>query len=361
MSKRAGTIVCMAVILLSLAGITGCGKKAVSVEPTLMVQVMKIQPDKQAGSFSYAGQVRGRFETQVAFQTAGRIKERMVNNGDAVRAGQVLLRLDLNDLKNQLDGYRSQLAAAKAEYDLQALNYKRYQELSQQQVISKSAFDTAAAQYQVALARHQSAEAAFREAERQYGFGSLVAGADGIIADVRAEAGQVVAAGQAILTLVQSEEREVEINVPEQRVAEIRQVQRVNVTFWALPYLEQEGAVREVAAQADPATRTFKTRVALTKPSERILPGMSATVRVWTGQKPQIIVPVSAVYQTAGRPEIWLVEQETLKLQTVELGEFLADGVVVRSGIKEGDIIVTAGVHRLRAGQKVKIWDEAKP
>ena len=188
MSKRERWEVRLIIMVLLLTGLTGCGKKTVPVEPPLMVQVMKILPDKQAGSFSYAGQVHGRFETQVAFQTAGRIKERLVNNGDAVRAGQVLLRLDLNDLKNQLDGYRSQLAAAKAEYHLQALNYKRYQELSQQQVISKSAFDTAAAQYQVALARLQSAEAAFREAERQYGFGSLVAGADGLIADVRAEA-----------------------------------------------------------------------------------------------------------------------------------------------------------------------------
>ena len=89
--------------------------------------------------------------------------------------------------------------------------------------------------------------------------------------------------------------------------------------------------------------------------------GMSATVKVWPGDaKSRIILPIAAVYQSGNKPHLWLVENEVLRLQPVELGDFLSEGVVVRTGLKPGDIVVTAGVQRLQEGKKVKIWDGAK-
>ena len=350
------------IILLGLASLagTGCGAKTTPAESPLVVQAETIQPGLQTASFTYAGDVRGRYESQFAFQAGGRISERLVNNGDKVTAGQALMKIDLADLKTQLDRSKADLVAAQADYHLSELNYNRYKELATKDVISKGEFDSYTAQFQVTTAKLRAAEAAYRQAGQLYGYGTLIADADGVIADIKVEAGQVVSAGQAALTLVRAGEMEVQINVPEQRVDEIRKAHKIRVGFWAMPMLEVDGIIREVAALADSSTRTYMVRVSIPQ-MDVVRFGMSATVKVWSGDREaRIILPLAAVYQTGNKPHLWLIENGVLRLQPVELGDFLSDGIVIRSGIKPGDTVVTAGVQKLREGQKVKVWDGAK-
>ena len=253
------------IILLGLASLagTGCGAKTTPAESPLVVQAETIQPGLQTASFTYAGDVRGRYESQFAFQAGGRISERLVNNGDKVTAGQALMKIDLADLKTQLDRSKADLVAAQADYHLSELNYNRYKELATKDVISKGEFDSYTAQFQVTTAKLRAAEAAYRQAGQLYGYGTLIADADGVIADIKVEAGQVVSAGQAALTLVRAGEMEVQINVPEQRVDEIRKAHKIRVGFWAMPMLEVDGIIREVAALADSSTRTYMVRVSI--------------------------------------------------------------------------------------------------
>jgi RND family efflux transporter MFP subunit len=348
------------VFLLIMVVLAGCGKKQPEAETPIVVQAEQIQPGLQSASFTYAGDVRGRYESQFAFQTGGRISERFVNNGDMVKEGQALMRVDLADLNTQLARSQADLAAAQADFHLSELTYNRQKELFRQQVISKGQFDSYAAQYQVSTAKLRAAEAAYRQAGQLYGYGTLVADADGLIADIKVEAGQVVSAGQSALTLVRSSEMEIQINIPEQRVDEIRKAHKIRVGFWAMPMLEVDGVVREVAALADSSTRTYMVRIGIPQ-MDIVRFGMSATVKVWTGNKEShTILPVAAVYQTGNKPHVWLVENEALRLQPVELGDFMSDGVVIRSGLKPGDMVVTAGVQKLQEGKKVKIWDGAK-
>ncbi len=352
-------LVLIILVLLGLSGF-GCGKKLPTDESPLVVQAETIQAGLQTASFTYAGDVRGRYESQFAFQAGGRINERLVNNGDKVAAGQALMRIDLADLKTQLDRSKADLVAAQADYHLSELNYNRYKELSKRDVISKGEFDSYTAQFQVATAKLRAAEAAYRQTGQLYGYGTLVADADGVIADIKVEAGQVVSAGQAALTLVRAGEMEVQINVPEQRVDEIRKAHKIRVGFWAMPTLEVDGVIREVAALADSSTRTYMVRVGIPQ-MDIVKFGMSATVKVWAGDTAtKMILPMAAVYQTGNKPNLWLVENGVLRLQPVELGDFLSDGIVIRSGLKPGDMVVTAGVQKLREGQKVKVWDGAK-
>ena len=347
------------IVLLVLGG-AGCAKKQPVVEHPIVVQAETIQAGLQSASFTYAGDVRGRYESQFAFQAGGRISERMVSNGEAVKAGQALMRIDLADLKTQLERSRADLAAAEADYRLNELAYNRYKELARQEVISKGEFDNHTAQFQVSTAKLRAAEAAYRQAGKQYGYGTLLADADGVIADIKVEAGQVVSAGQAALTLVRAGEMEVQIHVPEQRVEEIRKAAKIRVNFWALPQMEVDGVIREVAALADSSTRTYMVRVAIPQ-IDVVKFGMSATVKVWPGEaKARIVLPIAAVYQSGNKPHLWLVENNVLRLQPVELGDFLSEGVVIRSGLKPGDVVVTAGVQKLQEGKKVKIWDGAK-
>lgn len=351
------TVVLAAVMV---AGGAGCAKKQPVVEQPIVVQAEIVQAGLQSASFTYAGDVRGRYESQFAFQASGRISERLVNNGDTVSAGQALMRIDLADLKTQLERSKADLAAAQADYHLSELTYNRYKELAKQDVISKGEFDSHTAQFQVATAKLRAAEAAYRQTSQLYGYGTLVADADGVIADIKVEVGQVVSTGQAALTLVRAGEMEVQINVPEQRVDAIRRANKIRVGFWAMPTLEVDGVIREVAALADSSTRTYMVRVAIPQ-MDIVRFGMSATVKIWTGDAAaKLILPMAAVYQTGNKPHLWLVENGVLRLQPVELGDFLSDGIIIRAGLKPGDTVVTAGVQKLREGQKVKLWDGAK-
>ena len=354
-------IILCAILLLPAMVLTGCGKKPPAADEPVTVQVEKVQTGQDSLTFVYAGDVRGRYESQFAFQAAGRIKDRLVNNGDAVKAGQTLMRIDVADLKTQLDQARAALVSAQADFKLNELTYKRAEVLVKGGAISVSDFDTVTAKYNVSLSSLRSAEAAYVASSQQYGYSNLTADADGVVANIQVEAGQVVSVGQVALTLVRTGEMEIQISVPEQRVDEIRKVRRVVASFWALPGLELEGTVREVAAQADTQTRTYMARISLPL-SNPVKYGMSASVKAWAGDTgSRIVLPVAAVYQLEGKPPaVWLVENETLRLQPVELGEFVANGVVIRSGLKQGDTAVTAGVQKLREGQKAKIWDGRK-
>lgn len=357
--RKRGLFVCC-IILLAVSCLPGCSKKAPPAEAPMVVQVEKIQAGAHSASATYAGDVRGRYESQFAFQSGGRIKERYVNNGDSVKAGQALMQMDTVDLKTQLDRSRAALVGYQSDYKLAEVTYLRYKELANQEVVSKEEFDTIAAKYEIAAAKLRGAEADYVEANQKFIYGTLTSDADGIIADIKVEAGQVVNSGQQALTLVRTGEVEIQINVPEQRVDDIRKARKVSVTFWALPELELSGAIREVSQLADSSTRTFMVRISIPQ-NEKVRFGMSATVKIWGGDAgAAVVLPVAAIYQTGDKPHVWVVEKDVIRLQPVELGNFVADGVVIRSGVNPGDTVITAGVQKLQEGQKVKIWDGIK-
>ena len=360
MVKRAFALILCMLFFSSVMALSGCGKKAPAAEPPTAVQTEKIQTGLQSAAFTYAGDVRGRYESQFAFQVSGRIQTRLVSNGDSVQAGQALMQLDPADLKTRLDSSQAALRAAEADYKLSELTYVRYKELARQEVVSKQEFDTVASQYQVSAERLKAAQADYTQAGLQYGYGTLTSDAAGVIADIKVEAGQVVGAGQPALTLVRTGEVEIQINVPEQRVDDIRKASKVSVGFWALPGQELAGAVREVSGLADSQTRTYMVRVSIPQ-MPQVRYGMSANVKVWIGDvSSRIVLPAASVYQKDNKPHLWIVENDSLRLQPVELGDFIGEGVVIRSGVKLGDMVVTAGVQKLQAGQKVKIWDGRK-
>ena len=176
-----------------------------------------------------------------------------------------------------------------------------------------------------------------------------------MISSISAEEGQVVAAGQTVMTLVQTDELEVEINVPENRLADVPVGKTVQVSFWALPG-STEGTVREVAPMADSAARTYRVRVSVPQPPAGMELGMTASVNV-TGEDAApagMKLPLAAIYQTGDTPEVWVVgDDETVHLTPVSVTQFDADDVLV-DGLDAGTIVVTAGVHCLEEGQSVR-------
>ena len=173
----------------------------------------------------------------------------------------------------------------------------------------------------------------------------------------------MVSAGQAVVTLVQDGEREIEIDVPENRYEDILKAKEIRVSFWALPDRIIEGKVREISPMADKTSRTYKVRIQLTNPPTELKLGMTASVTtsVNTGNASNSLtyIPLSAIYQTGSTPSVWVVSAGAVSLRPVKLGNFGDSSVQVLSGLKDQDIIVTAGVHKLKEGQKVRLAGES--
>lgn len=305
--------------------------------------------------YVYSGEVRGRYESQLAFQVGGKVARRLVEAGSAVRAGDTLFELDPQDVRQGLAAAEAQHQAAQAQAVLAKATWTRYKTLYDAQAISKMDYERVFAAYDTAAAQARAAKAQLDQLGNQMGYTRLVAGAAGVIASVHAEIGQVVGAGQPVAVLVHSGELDVAIGVPENRVADVAAWGRVTVTFWALPDAAVPGMVRSVAPMADPASRTYKVRVGLLGPPAGVRCGMTASVAAGVAARRTLpSVPLSAIHQGGDEPGVWVVKDGTVCWRPVRLKRIDDERVQVLSGLADGEVVVTAGVHRLRAGQRVR-------
>lgn len=328
-----------------------------SVDEARLVRAMTIASAPVERSYVLSGEVRGRYESYLAFQTGGRIVKRNVQLGDEVQVGDVLMEIDPKDIRELVNMSDAQVRAAESQRRLAEANLKRFQRLYETGAIPRAQLDQLQAAFDAASAACEQASAQRVQASNQLGYSRLCADKPGVIAGVSAEVGQVVGPGLPVLTLVQDGEREVESSVPENRVDSLRKATSIKVTFWALPGVEVPGEIREVAPMADPILRTYKVRVRLLAQPPEMKLGMTSSVQVdgsdGIAQSRQI--PLSAVYQVQNTPNVWVVKDDRLELRRVELDGYGEDSVRVLKGLEDGDVIVTAGVHKLMSGQKVRV------
>jgi multidrug efflux system membrane fusion protein len=314
-----------------------------------------------AQSYNYSGEVRGRYESQLAFQVSGKIIRRNVDLGSVVKKGDVLLQIDPVDIQQGTTATNAQLSAAQSQFNLAKDNLERFRELYNQKLMSKAEFDRYQTTYDAADAQLRQAKAQYTASANQLNYCNLYADQNGVVAGLNVETGQVVGPGQPVVNVVRDNEKEVEINVPENRLQEVCNSQQLIVKFWALPDLFVTGKVREVAPMADPITRTYKIRISLLDPSSALKLGMTATVMVSDAGNTagMVYIPLSAIYQTGNKPQVWVVKNDkTVYLRTIRLGEFGDDQVQVLEGLKFGDVVIATGVHKLREGQKVRLEDD---
>lgn len=305
--------------------------------------------------YTYSGEVRGRYESQLAFQVGGKIVKRNIDLGKRVRAGEALMRLDPKDIQQTVNISSAQVYSAESQLKLAELNLARYRQLYEQNAVSRMQYEQYQNAYDAALATVRQASAQHAQGANQLDYSTLYADSDGVIASIDAEAGQVVGAGQSVVTLVRDDELEVEINVPENRIDEVRKLGQIQVAFWALPDVVVEGKIREVSPIADKVTRTYKVRISLLNVPPEIKLGMTARVTVSVvSQQTAIYLPLSSIYQEKNNPAVWVVNSDVVNLRPVTLGSFGDTKIQVLAGLNPGDLVVTAGVHRLREGQKVR-------
>ena len=339
------------ILAAALAALTGCGTDAAKEAPPPLVRTMTVG-DAAASEGGYTGTVRGRYETRLAFQVGGQILSRNVNVGAHVRAGDVLMVIDARDVQQQANATNAAAQAARSRYELARTERARYEQLYAAQAISEAMLD----QYRT---NERAAEAAYRQAVAQdtashnaLGYTNLVAGADGVISNITAEEGQIIAAGQTVMTLTQEDEREIEIAVPESRLAEVSVGMPAAVALWANS-AAYTGILRELSPVPDAATRTYTARIALTDAPADLPLGMTARVRLGASVQDGVSIPLSALYQTGDTAQVYVVEDDAVHLVPVTVTAFRTNDALV-TGLPQGARIVTAGVHQLHEGEKVR-------
>lgn len=320
-----------------------------------LVQTTVIRVSEPAQDYSYSGEVRGRYESQLAFQVGGKIIKRNVDLGSTVNAGDALMEIDAKDIAQTVNANAAQVYSAQSQLKLAENNLNRYRQLYEQNAISQAQLDQYQSAYDAAVAAVQQTSAQYTQGANQLGYSILYANSAGVISGINAETGQIVSAGQSVLTLVQDGEREIEINVPENRIEELRKAEQIQVTFWALPGVAADGKVREISPIANKISRTFKVRISLLNPPAEIKLGMTSTVTVvHSGSKQTASIPLSAIYQTGDTPNVWIVQNDTVTLRPIKVSLFKDNQVEVLEGLQNSDVVVTAGVHKLKEGQKVR-------
>jgi len=288
----------------------------------------------------------------------GKIVRRFVELGSAVKPGDALMQIDAKDILQTVNIASAQVNSAESQMKLARNNLERYQRLYEQGAVSKAQYEQYLSAYEVSAAGANQASAQYSQGANQLDYSILRADQAGIVSAISAEAGQVAGAGQAVVTLVQDGEREVEINVPESRIASMRQAAEVNVKLWALPDVVIKGKVREIAPMADAVTRTYRVRISLIQPPPEVTLGMTASVETSDSQQKTgaiCEIPLSAVYQSSQQPAVWVLQNDSVTLRPVQTGKYGKTTLQVTGGLQPGDTIVIAGVHKLREGQKVRL------
>ena len=344
------------VALAALVLLAGCeANTAPAGKAERPVKVQRVVFENEAPAREFVGVVRARYETDLGFRVAGKIVTRVVNVGDSVHAGDVIARLDPQDLKLQIESAEAELAAATSSVAQTSADYERYATLQGRGYASIADFDRKKAAKDEAEGRLERARRALELARNQRGYADLRADADGVITATLAEPGQVVAIGQAVARLAHRGEKEAVVALPETALADARRSKAI-VRLWSDRDRSFDARLRELSPQADPATRTYAARFTIPQADDAVAFGMTATVTLTRAADTKVArVPLSAILNRGTGPSVYVVDASgALALRPVTVASFSEDAALVTSGIDEGDKIVTLGVQKLEAGLRVR-------
>ena len=341
--------------------LAACSKPVPSEEPLRAVKVMVIASDGIHSGLEYAAEVRPRTESRLGFRVNGKLLRRMVDVGQHVTAGQPLAQLDAQDYKLSVDAAKAQLAAAVANRDLAASDFKRFKDLRDQNFISAAELERRDVALKAAQSQVDQAQAQLSAQGNQSAYTTLVADAAGVVTSADAEPGQVLAAGTPVVRIAQDGARDVVFSVPEDKVSQVKLGSEVEVRMWAGNAVYQ-GKVREISASADPVTRTFAIKVGLV--SADVLPlgtTVSVVPRALDRSGSTVIkLPTSALQHDGKAVAVWVLDRTsmTVRLQPIVIATADGNDVVIQTGLQPGMEVVTAGVHVLSPGQKVTVYQE---
>jgi RND family efflux transporter MFP subunit len=339
--------------------LVACSKAEAPQEPLRSVKLLTVAGSDLNLGGEYAAEVRARVESRLGFRVGGKLVQRPAEPGQRVAAGQLLALVDAQDFQLAAQAAQAQLSAAQSQRDLAAAEFKRFEALKAQNFISGAELERREASLKAADAALNQAKAQAQAQGNQAGYARLTASHAGVITAVEAEVGQVVSAGQPVLRLAHDGPRDGVFAVSESAIMAIKLGQSMQATVWSTGQTVQ-GTVREVAASADPVTRTYAVKLALA-PGVALPLGATLNVRapkVSGAAVTAIKLPTSALRQEGQGTAVWVLDEATMTVnsQAVQLGPVDGNEVVVSAGLQPGQKVVSAGVHVLSPGQKVTVY-----
>jgi RND family efflux transporter MFP subunit len=348
-------------LVVSIAMLAACSRTPPASEPVRAVRTLTVGAQAVGWSIDYAGEVRSRTESRLSFRVGGKMVSRPVNVGDAVKAGQLLASLDPQDLRLAQESARQGLEAARVIADQAAADFRRFKELREQGFISAAELDRRESAWKSAQAQYAQARLQADVQANQARYTTLIADMSGVVTAVEAEPGAVLAAGAPVLRLAQDGQRDVVFAVPEQHVGELRALLGrpgvLQVRLWGAERVALPATIREVAAAADLATRTFAVKADLGSAPVRL--GQTATVSLAIPPTPGVFkLPLSAVFEQQGKSSVWLLDTDsmTVRAQPIVVGGAEGNMVLVAGGLTAGQTVVSAGTHTLNPGQTVTLY-----
>jgi membrane fusion protein, multidrug efflux system len=344
------------VLIGCLVGLlTACDKPVETPETIRPALVMKVG-DHEVGNqgMVLVGEVKSRYESNIGFRIDGKITKRYVDVGATVKKGQIIASIDASDVNLSARAAKADVTAAEANLALAKAELDRQRQLYEKKFISKSALDIREAEYKTSVARLQQVKSQYSVSNNQSQYTHLLADRAGVVAQVNAEPGQVVSAGEVIAQIVDYKNIEVLVAVPESRMSNIKVGNKVTIKLWADKTKTYQGEIREVSPAASSATRAFDVRVTVLQPDSEFKLGMTAGVNFGDLEQAKIAIPNTALTEVNGVKLVWVITKEGVaEPRVVTTGQFTESGVEVLSGLNVGEVIAVAGVHTLVKGQKV--------
>lgn len=345
----------LAAILLAVLASPAAAQEPARLPPVVAVETVRIVPFAQEVSFT--GAVAAAVVNDLSFRTGGRVLERLVETGDAVKAGQAVARLDRREQEADMRGAQAGLDAAEAQLSLARSGFERQEALFGQGVVTRRALDDATQALRVAEADVQVAQARLANAKEALGHTELRAEADGIVLSHAIEPGQIVQATQSVVRVALSGGRDAVFNIDEAFMAEHRS-RDVLLALVSDRTVTAGGNIREISPVVDRTSGTIRVKVAIVDTPDAFTLGAPVVGTFGGGgARPAAAVPWQALIKTAEGPAVWVLDRETdtVSARPVAVLAYRSDSVLVSDGLSEGEIVVTRGSHLLQQGHRVEI------
>lgn len=359
-SRRARAAVAV-LVLAAVALLPACQRAQEAPAPEIRpVRAITVGERSGGDTVTLTGTVQAQNEVNLSFRVDGRMIERMVQVGDAVRAGQVIARLDPQNEESALQSAKAQANAAQARLVEARSHFARMKDLITDNSVSRAQYDQAEAALRTAESGVESAQSQVALAQNRLGYTTLASDVAGVVTLAGPESGEVVGAGRMIVQVAREGARDAVFDVPARVKDAAPANPRIQVTLTGDPNVTAAGTIREVAPRADPITGTFRVKVRLADPPAAMRLGSTVTGRMALARALAIEVPPSAVTRSDRQASVWVVDPKTgtVASRPIEIRSSDPNRVEVASGLKPGDVVVTAGVHALRPGQKVRLVEK---
>ncbi len=344
------------VIPALVVSLAGCSHKR-ELDPRTEPELVRIV---EVGSSSgtdpaFTGVVSARVESDLGFRVPGKITKRLVDTGQFVRAGQLLMTIDRTDYVHAITTRAETVSAAKAKAVQASADEARYRGLVKSGAVSASIYDQIKAASDAAQADLAAAVAQEQVARDEEAYSQLVADADGVVIETLAEPGQVVAAGQTVVMLAHSGPREAAVDLPE----------TLRPSLGSTAFATLSGSttsvpvrLRQLSNAADPQTRTYEARYVLEGAAANAPLGATVTVHLSGNAGTGILqIPASSIIDRGKGPGVWVLNQpaSTVSFQPVQVRQLDEELATISGTLRPGQEVVALGVHLLHDGERVRV------